>query len=415
VRRYGQRVVLKGEVMAEAKAALLTAGGLAPCLSAAVGALIHRYTEIAPDIELIGYRNGYSGLLTGRSIAITPQVRQQAHILYEHGGSPLGNSRVSLKNTADCVKRGLIDKDDDPFTVASEQLRRDKISILHTIGGDDTNTTAAELAAYLKQKQHGLTVVGLPKTIDNDIRPIRQSLGALTAAEQGALFFANIVNEQSTARRMLIIHEVMGRHSGWLAAKTAQSWRSRLGKLAYLEQINVSRPLFEIDAIYLPEMHIDMVAEGQRLKAQMDRKDCVNLFISEGAYAKEIVDEKVKAGETVRRDAFGHVRLDEIDTGAWFAKKLGPLIGAAKVLVQKSGYFARSAAANAEDLSLIKEMAGHAVESALQGRSGVVGHDEEKNGILSTIEFSRITGSKPFDLKTDWFRKMLAEIGQPGN
>src|SRR5688572_6917155 len=121
--------------MAEAKAALLTAGGLAPCLSAAVGALIHRYTEIAPDIELIGYRNGYSGLLTGRSIAITPQVRQQAHILYEHGGSPLGNSRVSLKNTADCVKRGLIDKDDDPFTVASEQLRRDKISILHTIGG----------------------------------------------------------------------------------------------------------------------------------------------------------------------------------------------------------------------------------------------------------------------------------------
>lgn len=401
--------------MAKSKAAMLTAGGLAPCLSAAVGALIQRYTDVAPDIDLIGYQNGYSGLLTGRSIAITPHVRQHAHILYDHGGSPLGNSRVSLKNMADCVKRGLISKNDDPLTVASEQLRRDKVSILHTIGGDDTNTTAAELAMYLKQKQYGLTVIGLPKTIDNDIWPIRQSLGALTAAEQGALFFANIVNEQSTARRMLIIHECMGRNSGWLAAKTAQLWRSRLDRLSYLEKINVKRSLFEIDAIYLPEMQIDIAAEGRRLKVRMDQKDCVTLFVSEGAYAKEIVDEKLKAGETVRRDAFGHVRLDEIDTGAWFAKRLGPLIGAAKVLVQKSGYFARSAAANAEDLSLIKEMANHAVESALQGSPGVVGHDDEMNGALSTIEFSRIKGGKPFDLETNWFRKMLIEIGQPDN
>ena len=398
--------------MAQAKVALLTAGGLAPCLSAAVGALIQRYTEVAPDIELIGYRNGYSGLLTGSSISISPLVRQQAHILYQHGGSPLGNSRVSLQNKADCIKRGLIGENDDPLTVASEQLRRDKVSILHTIGGDDTNTTAAALASHLRHKQHQLTVVGLPKTIDNDIRPIRQSLGALTAAEQGAHFFGNIVNEQSTARRMLIIHEIMGRNSGWLAAKTAQSWRARLGKLAYLEAINVSRPLFEIDAIYLPEMQIDMLAEARRLKAQMDWKDCVNLFISEGACAEEIVSGKLKTGETVRRDAFGHVRLDEIDTGAWFAKRLGPLISAAKVLVQKSGYFARSAAANAEDLLLIREMAAHAVGSALQDRSGVVGHDEERGGLLSTIEFSRIKGGKPFKLETDWFRTMLAEIGQ---
>lgn len=401
--------------MAQAKAALLTAGGLAPCLSAAIGALIQRYTEVAPEIELIGYRNGYSGLLTGSSIAISPKVRQHVHVLYEHGGSPLGNSRVSLRNKADCIKRGLIEEKDDPLTVASEQLRRDNVSILHTIGGDDTNTTAAALAAHLKRKQHGLTVVGLPKTIDNDIRPICQSLGALTAAEQGALFFANIVNEQSTARRMLIIHEIMGRNSGWLAAKTAHSWRARLGKLNYLEDINISRQLFDVDAIYLPEMQIDMAAEGRRLKDRMDRKDCVNLFISEGAYADEIVAEKLKAGETVRRDAFGHVRLDEIDTGAWFAKRLGPLISAAKILVQKSGYFARSAAANVEDLLLIKEMATHAVNSALQNHSGVVGHDEEEGGILSTIQFSRIKGGKPFDLQMEWFRTILAEIGQPSN
>jgi pyrophosphate--fructose-6-phosphate 1-phosphotransferase len=398
---------------AQTKVAILTAGGLAPCLSAAVGALIERYTAEAPEIEIIGYKNGYSGLLTGRSILITPRVRQHAHILYEHGGSPLGNSRVSLKNKADCVKRGLITENDDPLAVASEQLRRDEVSILHTIGGDDTNITAAELAAYLGSAHHGLTVVGLPKTIDNDIYPIQQTLGANTAAEQGARFFANIVNEHSTASRILIIHEIMGRNSGWLGAKTAHSWRARLGRLRFLEEIDVARPLFDIDAIYLPEMTIDISAEGRRLRGLMDRKDSVILFISEGAYAAEIVSEKLKSGETVRRDAFGHVRLEEIDTGAWFAKKLGPLIGAAKVLVQKSGYFARSARANADDLLLIKEMVHQAVESALQGRSGVVGHDEQNNSTLSTIEFSRIKGGKPFNLQTDWFRDIVSNIGQP--
>ena len=74
-------------------------------------------------------------------------------------------------------------------------MKRDGITILHTIGGDDTSTTAADLAEYLADNGYELTVVGLPKTVDNDIVPIRQSLGAVTAAEQGAIFFENVVNE----------------------------------------------------------------------------------------------------------------------------------------------------------------------------------------------------------------------------
>ena len=74
-------------------------------------------------------------------------------------------------------------------------MQRDGITILHTIGGDDTNMTAADLAKYLAQNGYDLTVVGLPKTVDNDVVPIRQTLGAVTAAEQGAIFFENVVNE----------------------------------------------------------------------------------------------------------------------------------------------------------------------------------------------------------------------------
>ena len=78
------------------KVALLTAGGLAPCLSAAVGGLIQRYTEVAPEVEIIAYRGGYKGLLLGDSFVVDAEIRAQAGNLFYHGGSPIGNSRVKV-------------------------------------------------------------------------------------------------------------------------------------------------------------------------------------------------------------------------------------------------------------------------------------------------------------------------------
>ena len=94
--------------MAVRKVAMLTAGGIAPCLSAAIGGLIERYTEIDPEVELIAYPDGYAGLLAGQSIQVTPEVRAGAHLLRRFGGSPIGNSRVKLTNVDDLVKRGLV-------------------------------------------------------------------------------------------------------------------------------------------------------------------------------------------------------------------------------------------------------------------------------------------------------------------
>ena len=129
------------------RVALLTAGGYAPCLSSAVGGLIERYTELVPDVEIIAYKHGYWGLLSGEKIVVDDEVRAKAGILHNYGGSPIGNSRVKLTNTKDLVKRGLVKEGEDPLQVAAEQLRKDGVDVLHTIGGDDTNTTAADLAA----------------------------------------------------------------------------------------------------------------------------------------------------------------------------------------------------------------------------------------------------------------------------
>ena len=394
------------------KIAMLTAGGLAPCLSSAVGGLIERYSELAPDAPMIGYLAGYKGLLQGNSIPVTPEVRRRAHVLHSHGGSPLGNSRVKLTNVADCVKRGLVKDGEDPLKVAANQLVKDGITILHTIGGDDTNTTAADLAAYLHANGYELTVVGLPKTIDNDVMPIRQTLGAWTAAEHGALFFENVVNEQSTSSRQLVIHEVMGRHCGWLTAATAKAWRDRLDHLEFLPEFNLDRKHKDIDAVYIPEMTIDMEKEAARLRKVMDQYDSVSIFVSEGACVHEIVAELEAKGEHVERDAFGHVRLDNVKVGDWFGKQFAKKIGADKTLVQKSGYFGRSAAANQADLDLIRAMVHVAVDSALDGVSGVIGHDEERQDELRAIEFPRIKGGKHFDVHTPWFVEMLKDIGQ---
>jgi len=398
--------------MSVRRVALLTAGGFAPCLSSAVGGLIGRYTEIAPEVEIIAYEHGYWGLLLGKKITITDAVREKAGILHEFGGSPIGNSRVKLTNVADCVKRGLVKEGENPLHVAAEQLKADGVDVLHTIGGDDTNTTAADLAAYLHENGYELTVVGLPKTIDNDVVPIKQSLGAWSAAEQASLFAQNIIGEHRSGPRMLIVHEVMGRACGWLTAASAMKYRAWLDTQEWVPEIGLSKERWDVHAVYVPEAAIDLDAEATRLKGIMDSVGNVNIFLSEGAGVPEIIKEIEASGGTVERDPFGHVKLDTINPGNWFAKQFAERLGAEKVMVQKSGYFSRSAKANAQDLRLIKSMTDYAVESALRGVSGVVGHDEEDGGRLKAIEFPRIAGHKPFDVTTPWYTEMVADIGQ---
>jgi pyrophosphate--fructose-6-phosphate 1-phosphotransferase len=236
------------------KVAILTAGGVAPCLSSAIGCLIERYTEIDPTIQILCYRAGFKGLLLGDSYAVTAEIRQNVGLLHRFGGSPIGSSRVKLNNVTDCIKRNLIKQGQDPQQVAAEQLVNDGVDVLHTIGGDDTNSAAADLAAFLAKNNYGLTVIGLPKTIDNDVYPIKQTLGAWTAAEQGTRYFWNVVAENNANPRMLIVHEVMGRNCGWLTAATARAYRKLLDGAEWLPALGLDRNSFEIHAVFIPEM-----------------------------------------------------------------------------------------------------------------------------------------------------------------
>jgi len=211
---------------------------------------------------------------------------------------------------------------------------------------------------------------------------------------------------------MLVVHEVMGRNSGWLTAATSLAHHQWVRQAKFAEWLENSAASWDVHAVFIPERPFDIAEEAKRLRATIEEQDCVNLFISEGAGVSEIVAAMEAAGEEVPRDPFGHVQLDKINPGQWFARQFAAELGADKVLVQKSGYFSRSAAANAADLALIRACTNYAVDAALRGESGVVGQDEARGDELRVIEFERIAGGKPFDVSAPWFTELLRDLGQ---
>ena len=109
------------------------------------------YNEVAPDAELIAYRDGYKGLCLETHFRSHQRCEPKQASFSAAVGSPIGNSRVKLTNIDDCLKRGFIEEEQTPLHVAAERLRADGVTILPPIGGDDTNTTA-DLAKYLGQR-----------------------------------------------------------------------------------------------------------------------------------------------------------------------------------------------------------------------------------------------------------------------
>ena len=208
----------------------------------------------------------------------------------------------------------------------------------------------------------------------------------------------------------------MGRNCGWLTAATARAYRERLETLDVPAGLQPRAGAKDIDAIYVPEMAIDIEAEARAAEAASWTARTASASSSARAPASH-ADRRRDAGRAARRskrDAFGHVKLDKVNVGDWFSKQFAKLVGAEQTLVQKSGYFARSAPANAEDLRLIQSMVDMRRRLRAARRvSGVIGHDEERGGVLRAIEFPRIKGGKPFDIGDAWFGELLQAIGQP--
>ena len=366
-----------------------------------------------PDVEIIAYRYGYQGLLTGDSIdgdARRPAARRR--LLHRSAAPPSATRRVKLTNAADCVKRGLVAEGRDPLQAAADRLTADGVDVLHTIGGDDTNTTAADLAAYLREQRirphRGRAAQDHRQRRDPDPavarRLDRRRAGRALRPEhhrRAQLRPADADRARGHGPQLRLADGGDGPGLPQVARRQAQFAGDRPENSA----------AWDVHGVYVPEAPFDLQAEAERLGGD-GRVGSVNLFISEGAGVGEIVAEmeRVRRGGPARPLRPRPARQDQ--PGPVVRQAVRRELGAEKVLVQKSGYFSRSAAANAADLALIRRCTDYAVDARCGASRAWSAQDEERGGELRAIEFERIEGGKAFDTSAPWFTGLLREIGQ---
>jgi 6-phosphofructokinase 1 len=242
---------------------LLTGGGDCPGLNAVIRAVVRKGERRYGD-TLVGFLDGWKGVMDRRTTTLDVE---RCRGLLPRGGTILGTSRTNPYKVEGGSGRAL------------DSLRAERIDALVAIGGDDTLGVAAKLAA------EGLVVVGVPKTIDNDLSATEVTFGFDTAVQIASDAIDRLHTTAESHDRVMVV-EVMGRHAGWIA--------THAGIAGGAAEILIPEEPFDIDAV------------SDRLKRRHERGRYASLVVvAEGAVPVEGTTE-VQSRDV---DAFGHVRL----------------------------------------------------------------------------------------------------------
>jgi ATP-dependent phosphofructokinase / diphosphate-dependent phosphofructokinase len=245
---------------------LLTGGGDCPGLNAVLRGAVRRGV-VAHGAEFLGYRHGWRGVLEGES---APFPIEATKGLLARGGTVLGTSRTNPVKRAGGVER------------VAEQLAADGVEALIAIGGEDTLGAAHALAAQ------GVSVVGVPKTIDNDLSGTDYTFGFHTAVQIACDAIDRLTTTAESHDRIMVI-EVMGRHAGHIAAYAGMAAGA--------------------DVVLVPEEPFDIGAVCARLQSRHATGASSSIVVvAEGAVAREGTMAVVES----ELDEFGHVRLGGI-------------------------------------------------------------------------------------------------------
>jgi 6-phosphofructokinase 1 len=292
---------------------VLTGGGDCPGLNPAIRAVVRK--ALSYEWEIIGIRNGWQGLVEGD---VEPLTDVSVTGILRKGGTILGTSRTNpLKRTEDTQK-------------LTNNMRKYGIEALIAIGGEDT------LGVALKLYQAGLPIVGVPKTIDNDLSGTTYTIGFQTAVSIVTEAIDRLHTTAESHHRIMVI-EVMGRHAGWIATCAGIAGGA--------------------DAILIPEepFDIDEVCDCLRRRYKKGKKFSI-VVVAEGAKPRE---SKVLWTQDEQRDAFGHVRLGGI--GSSLAKEIEKKTGW-ETRVTVLGHVQRGGDPNAYDRILATRLGVGAVE-----------------------------------------------------
>ncbi len=259
---------------------VLTGGGDCPGLNAVIRAVVRKGVK-EHGFEFVGYRDGWKGPLEGVTMELGVQ---QCRGILPRGGTILGSSRTNPFKIENGVER------------IKDNLAKDGVDALVAIGGEDTLGVATKLADL------GVDVVGVPKTIDNDLSGTDFTFGFDTAVNIATEAIDRLHTTAESHHRVLVV-EVMGRHAGWIALHSGIAGGASM--------------------VLIPEQPFDIVDVCERVKTRFQSRYAPILVVSEGAVPAEGGDMTLVSGEL---DAFGHVRLGGI--GDRIAKEIEQRTGA---------------------------------------------------------------------------------------
>ncbi len=359
---------------AKTKAGIVTCGGLCPGLNDVIRSLYLELTHAYGVQEVYGFKWGYKGLLPENDapVKLTAEFVDDIH---KEGGTVIGTSR------------GPVDVEK-----AVDNLVKMGINILFTIGGDGTQRGGNALFQEAKKRGHDLSVVGIPKTIDNDVAFVSRTFGYLTAVEQACQVLDRAHIEARSVENGISLVKLMGRNAGFIAA----------GATVANQDVNF---------LLVPEVPFKLEGESGFLavlkKRILDRKHAL-IVVAEGA------GQDILAGKDAGRDASGNLLLNDI--GIFLRDEIVRFFKNEKIPVVMRyidpSYLIRSSPANAEDSILCDLFARNAVHAAMAGKTGlVIGYIHDKF-IHVPIE---LLASEVKQLDTAGFawRAALAATGQP--
>ena len=299
---------------------MLTGGGDCPGLNAVIRAIVRKGAGVY-EHEFVGYRDGWRGPLEGDSRPLgVPEVRG----ILPRGGTILGSSRTNPFKEADGPKR------------VAENLAADGVQGLIAIGGEDTLGVATRLG------EEGVSAIGVPKTIDNDLGATDYTFGFDTAVNIAMEAIDRLHTTAESHHRALIV-EVMGRHAGWIAFHAGVAGGANV--------------------ILIPELEFDIEKVCEYIEARYESQYSPIIVVAEGARPKGGVPE----ADGAPVDSFGHVRLGGI--AAWLEGEIEDRTGhEARATVL--GHVQRGGTPTAFDRVLATRFGLHAIDAADAGEWG---------------------------------------------
>lgn len=337
------------------KIGILTGGGDCPGLNPAIRGCV--YAAEKYGYECVGLVDGWKGLIQGDT---TPLNKEITEYIIMKGGTILGTSRTNPVKTEDGVKKCLA------------TFNKLGLHALVAMGGDDTLGVATRL-----YKDHKLNVVGVPKTMDNDLDVTDYTFGFDTSVTRAMEAAQSLLDTGGSHHRIMVL-EVMGRHAGWVALYTAIAAAA--------------------DFVCIPERKIDTVEMIRKLKESYARKRCALVVTSEAAELPEAGEDKIKH----QLDQFGHRILKDRGMGEHIAQFIEKQTGI-ETRFAVIGHMQRGGAPTLFDRMLATRVGIKAAELVHKGEFGMM--SALVNNQIVGVPLEKATG-KLKTVSKDWYALM---------